>query len=80
MVIELCRCGWEIPGVESLPPHQHFDRTLVTTNYVREPFWIPTHNVAINSDRLHFLERWVGITVSIDWQRVARELMTEQAG
>lgn len=81
MVIELCTCNDDIPGVKELPPHLHRDfmRILIqdeTHRYNGDIIEINTRDWRMNSDNPSFvaLERIIELSFAVNWKEVMRGL------
>ncbi len=73
MEIELCRCNWQIPGVDALPYHRHaYTGRLVGSGRYFEigPF---------KGEEIQMMEMdQEKIYVSVDWKKIARAVIKER--
>lgn len=69
-----CTCNWGIPGVETLPPHDHNQERLVA-DLLRLNSARPDIEELVAA---HYPLR-DGVHIWVDWRRVARVLMKSPA-
>lgn len=76
MIIELCRCGWEIPGVDFdvLPAHQHTTRRRIRIDreQANRGDVFEMHGRWIDQEGFTVLEEEDVIVFHINWKEVAR--------
>ena len=74
MIQELCVCNFSIPGVKSLPPHDHNQARLAENLTYLNPDNIQVQQIV----KKHYPLR-DSVKVHVDWRKVARAISTGAA-
>lgn len=72
MILEACRCSWDIPGVDALPAHTHRHMALMCRKTNGQMFWCQHHDAVLNLDQFDIVDELESVEIWVDWRKVAR--------